>query len=138
MLPHAPGVQMQNIPADAVDQSDDEEDKVNPDERLPQGNLDKRIAPDNEYSDSEEEGEGGRRDQRSYKVRFDINLSLPTFKIVLKGLLVVFHKKITIFFFLIKFWVLLKSLYIFHVFSPLSGGVFTRLLSFEILIKLLI
>lgn len=70
MLPHAPGVQMQAIPDDAVNDSDDEEDKVNPDERLPQAALDKRIAPENEYSDSEEEGEGGRRDQRSFKVYF--------------------------------------------------------------------
>lgn len=30
---------------------------------------DKRIAADNEFSDSEDEGEGGRRDQRSFKGR---------------------------------------------------------------------
>lgn len=52
------------IPEDAVNDSEDDEDKANPDERLTQAALDKRIAPDNEYSDSEEEGEGGRRDQR--------------------------------------------------------------------------
>ncbi|CAD7083304.1 unnamed protein product [Hermetia illucens] len=40
MLPHAPGVQ---------------------------SDKDKRIVPDNEFSDSEDEGEGGRRDNRSYK-----------------------------------------------------------------------
>jgi hypothetical protein len=52
------------IPEDAVNDSEDDEDKANPDERLTQAALDKRIAPDNEYSDSEDEGEGGRRDQR--------------------------------------------------------------------------
>ena len=30
---------------------------------------DKRIAADNEFSDSEDEGEGGRRDQKSFKGR---------------------------------------------------------------------
>lgn len=69
MLPHAPGVQVQAIPEDAVNDSEDDEDKANPDERLTQAALDKRIAPDNEYSDSEDEGEGGRRDQRSFKGR---------------------------------------------------------------------
>jgi histone deacetylase 1/2 len=52
------------IPEDAVNDSEDDEDKATPDERLTQAALDKRIAPDNEYSDSEDEGEGGRRDQR--------------------------------------------------------------------------
>nr|CAD7454043.1 unnamed protein product [Timema tahoe] len=69
MLPHAPGVQVQAIPEDSVNDSDDDEDKANPDERLTQAALDKRIAPDNEFSDSEDEGEGGRRDQRSFKGR---------------------------------------------------------------------
>lgn len=67
MLPHAPGVQVQAIPEDAVNDESDDEDKVNKDERLPQSDKDKRIAPDNEFSDSEDEGEGGRRDSRSYK-----------------------------------------------------------------------
>lgn len=69
MLPHAPGVQVQAIPEDALQEDSDNEDNVNKDERLPQRDLDKRIAPDNEYSDSEDEGEGGRRDNRSYKGR---------------------------------------------------------------------
>jgi len=56
------------IPEDAVNDSEDDEDKANPDERLTQAALDKRIAPDNEYSDSEDEGEGGRRDQRCVTV----------------------------------------------------------------------
>lgn len=69
MLPHAPGVQVQAIPEDgAVIEDSEAEEKVNPDDRLPQRDLDKRIAHENEYSDSEDEGEGARRDNRSYKV----------------------------------------------------------------------
>lgn len=81
MLPHAPGVQVQSIPEDGAavrDESEEEEDKASPDERLPQAVQDKRIAPDNEFSDSDDEagaagpgaaagGGGGRRDQRSFK-----------------------------------------------------------------------
>jgi len=66
MLPHAPGVQMQAIPEDAINDESDDEDKSNPDERISIRASDKRIAPDNEYSDSEDEGDG-RRDQRSFK-----------------------------------------------------------------------
>ncbi|KYM93232.1 Histone deacetylase Rpd3 [Atta colombica] len=68
MLPHAPGVQVQAIPEDgAVIEDSEIEEKMNLDERLPQRDLDKRIQHENEYSDSEDEGEGGRRDNRSYK-----------------------------------------------------------------------
>lgn len=67
MLPHAPGVQIQSIPEDAVNDDSEDEDKIDKDERLPQSDKDKRIVPDNEFSDSEDEGEGGRRDNRSYK-----------------------------------------------------------------------
>lgn len=63
------GVQVQTIPEDALHEDSDNEDKVDKDERLPQKDIDKRIAPENEFSDSEDEGEGGRRDQRSYKGR---------------------------------------------------------------------
>jgi len=66
MLPHAPGVQMQAIPEDAINDESDDEDKSNPDERISIRASDKRIAPDNEYSDSEDEGDS-RRDQRSFK-----------------------------------------------------------------------
>lgn len=77
MLPHAPGVQVQPIPEDgAVIEDSEAEEKVNPDERLPQRDLDKRIQHENEYSDSEEEGEGGRRDNRSFKVIFIISASI--------------------------------------------------------------
>lgn len=69
MLPHAPGVQVQAIPEDgAVIEDSEAEDKINPDERLPQRDLDKRIQHGSEFSDSEDEGEGGRRDNRSFKV----------------------------------------------------------------------
>lgn len=61
-------MQVQAIPEDALHEDSDNEDKVDKDERLPQKDIDKRIAPDNEFSDSEDEGEG-RRDNRSYKGR---------------------------------------------------------------------
>lgn len=67
MIPHAPGVQVQAIPEDGVIE-DSEIEKMNLDKRLSQRDLDKRIQRENEYSDSEDEGEGGRRDNRSYKV----------------------------------------------------------------------
>jgi len=68
MLSHAPSVQVQAIPEDIVTEDSEIEEKINPDERLPQRDLDKRIQHENEYSDSEDEGEGGRRDNISYKV----------------------------------------------------------------------
>ena len=69
MLPHAPGVQVQSIPEDAVQDDSDDDEKADKDERLNQKDLDKHIQPENEYSDSEDEGESGRKDQRSYKNR---------------------------------------------------------------------
>lgn len=69
MLPHAPGVQVQAIPEDgAIIEDAEMEERMNLDERLSQRDLDKRIQRENEYSDSEDEGEGGRRDNRLYKV----------------------------------------------------------------------
>lgn len=69
MLPHAPGVQVQAIPEDgAVIEDSEADEKVNPDERLPQRDIDKRLQHENEFSDSEDEGESGRRDNRSFKV----------------------------------------------------------------------
>lgn len=66
MLPHAPGVQMQAIPEDAVQEdSGDEED--DPDKRISIRAHDKRIACDEEFSDSEDEGQGGRRNTANYK-----------------------------------------------------------------------
>ena len=71
-LPHAPGVPMQDIPEDAIKEESDEDDhkKNNPDERISIRASDKRIACDEEFSDSEDEGEsGGRRNRESYKSR---------------------------------------------------------------------
>merc|ERR1712002_518436 len=67
MLPHAPGVQMANIPEDALNEESDDEEKANPDERISIRASDKRMAVDEEYSDSEDEGEGERRDKVNYK-----------------------------------------------------------------------
>ncbi|XP_069561932.1 histone deacetylase 2 isoform X3 [Brachyistius frenatus] len=61
MLPHAPGVQMQAVPEDAVPDDTVDEDTEDPDKRLSIRATDKRIACDEEFSDSEDEGEGGRR-----------------------------------------------------------------------------
>ncbi|RZC42128.1 Hist deacetyl domain containing protein, partial [Asbolus verrucosus] len=68
-LSHAPSVQVQAIPEDAINLEPEGEDETDKDERLPQKNLDQRIVPENEFSDSEDEGEGGRRDNCTYKER---------------------------------------------------------------------
>ncbi|XP_071835820.1 histone deacetylase 1-like isoform X2 [Apostichopus japonicus] len=65
MIPHAPGVQMQPIPEDAIPEAKEEEE--NPNKRISIFSRDKRIACDEELSDSEDEGEGGRRDAHSHK-----------------------------------------------------------------------
>ncbi|XP_005100475.1 probable histone deacetylase 1-B isoform X2 [Aplysia californica] len=67
MLPHAPGVQMQAIPEDALHDESDEDDKVNPDQRISIRQSDKRIACEEEFSDSEDEDGGGRKDKRDHK-----------------------------------------------------------------------
>uniref|UniRef100_A0A3B4U4R3 Histone deacetylase 2 n=1 Tax=Seriola dumerili TaxID=41447 RepID=A0A3B4U4R3_SERDU len=67
MLPHAPGVQMQAIPEDAVPDDAVDEDTEDPDKRLSIRATDKRIACDEEFSDSEDEGEGGRRNVANHK-----------------------------------------------------------------------
>ena len=54
------------IPEDGVGEESEDEDKVNPDERISIRASDKRLAPDNEYSDSEDEGDS-RRDERNFK-----------------------------------------------------------------------
>jgi len=67
MLPHAPGVQMQAVPEDAINEDSDDEDKEDPDKRVSIRASDKRIACDEEFSESEDEGDpsttGGRRDR---------------------------------------------------------------------------
>lgn len=55
------------IPEDAIDAESEDEDKENPDERISIRASEKRIACDEEFSDSEDEGEGGRRDVRSHR-----------------------------------------------------------------------
>ncbi|XP_041716712.1 histone deacetylase 2 isoform X1 [Coregonus clupeaformis] len=69
MLPHAPGVQMQMIPEDAIPDDTMDEDTENPDKRMSIRASDKRIACDEEFSDSEDEGEGGRRNEANHKKR---------------------------------------------------------------------
>jgi len=72
MLPHAPSVQMHDIPPDAMGVPQDEnagEDDVDPDKRLTAGYKDKRISRDDEFSDSEDEGEGGRKHEQSHRVK---------------------------------------------------------------------
>ncbi|XP_020619493.1 histone deacetylase 1-like [Orbicella faveolata] len=60
MLPHAPGVQMHPIPDDApVLESDNEED-MESDRRISIRASDKHIAHQEEYSDSEDEGDNRR------------------------------------------------------------------------------
>ncbi len=52
------------IPEDAINTEDiDEDSKTNPDERVSIRASDKRVANENELSDSEDEGDG-RKDQR--------------------------------------------------------------------------
>ncbi|KAJ8287421.1 hypothetical protein COCON_G00000800 [Conger conger] len=67
MLPHAPGVQMQPIPEDALQDHSADEEEEEPDRRISIRAHDKRIACEEEFSDSEDEGQGGRRNTASYK-----------------------------------------------------------------------
>lgn len=68
LIPHAPGVQMQPIPEDAINDPDEseEEDKQENDERISIRASEKRVQNEAEYSDSEDEGEN-RRDQASHR-----------------------------------------------------------------------
>lgn len=64
----APSVQSQAIPRTSTDVDDDvDEDKKDPNNRRNQADLDNRIQRDDEFSDSEDEGDGGRRDARSHR-----------------------------------------------------------------------
>ncbi|CAB1320385.1 unnamed protein product [Coregonus sp. 'balchen'] len=69
MLPHAPGVQMQPIPEDAPHPDSGEEEDEDPDKRISIRAHDKRIACEEEFSDSEDEGQGGggRRNAANHK-----------------------------------------------------------------------
>ncbi|KAK4056229.1 histone deacetylase [Microbotryomycetes sp. JL221] len=64
----APSIQAMQIPRTPLDNDDDEmEDTRDPNQRKHSATQDKRIQRDDEFSDSEDEGEGGRRDRQSYK-----------------------------------------------------------------------
>ena len=64
------------IDADMADMNQDE-DMIDPDERRPQRLLDERIQADGELSDSDDEGEGGRRDHASHRGSPSSNGSQP-------------------------------------------------------------
>lgn len=58
------------MPIDAdLDDPNQDEDLISPNERRPQRLLDSRRQPDGELSDSEDEGEGGRRNRASHRTR---------------------------------------------------------------------
>ncbi|CAG8519921.1 2206_t:CDS:10 [Funneliformis caledonium] len=61
-IPFAPSVQMQHVPKDY--ESEEDEDNENPDIRMSQRQRNVLVVPENELSDSEDEG--NRRNERSY------------------------------------------------------------------------
>ncbi|XP_033217493.1 histone deacetylase HDAC1-like isoform X2 [Belonocnema kinseyi] len=68
VLTHGPSVQVRDIPEDAFKHDKSAvRDNRNPDERLSQEELDQRVQRDNEYSDSEDEGKGGRKNNISFE-----------------------------------------------------------------------
>ncbi|KAJ8507526.1 hypothetical protein ONZ45_g10123 [Pleurotus djamor] len=68
-----PSVQMSDIPSHPIDSvmddPNEDEELIPPDERRPQRLLDSRRQADGELSDSDDEGEGGRRDHASHRER---------------------------------------------------------------------
>jgi len=63
-----PGIQLTEVPHLPHDDDDNmEEDMIDPDERRPRSERDRRIQPEGELSDSEDEGEGGRRNHQDQK-----------------------------------------------------------------------
>jgi len=67
MLPHAPGVQMQAIPEDAIPEESGDKDEEDSDKWVSVCSFDKRIAYEKEFSDSEKEGEGGHKNSSNFK-----------------------------------------------------------------------
>ncbi|CAD5113514.1 DgyrCDS2674 [Dimorphilus gyrociliatus] len=65
MLPHAPSIQMQDVPDDAIN-TESHNDLNNSDQRISIRASDKRIERDEDLEDSEDEGEG-RKDQENFK-----------------------------------------------------------------------
>ncbi|KAF9229565.1 histone deacetylase complex catalytic component RPD3 [Gyrodon lividus] len=74
-----PSVQMSDIPKtpmdDAIDDMNQDEDLIPLDTRRHRRLLDSRVQADGELSDSDDEGEGGRRDHANYKDRGSENSS---------------------------------------------------------------
>ncbi|KDQ54753.1 hypothetical protein JAAARDRAFT_208983 [Jaapia argillacea MUCL 33604] len=72
-----PSVQMQDIPRmpidEVVEDANADEDLIPPNERRPQRLLDSRRQADGELSDSDDEGEGGRRDHTSHREAGSVN-----------------------------------------------------------------
>ena len=67
-------VDIPRIPIDDVmDDPDEAEDTISKDERRPQRLLDSRRQADGELSDSDDEGEGGRRNHASHADRDSVN-----------------------------------------------------------------
>ncbi|KAL1779838.1 histone deacetylase 1 [Sigmodon hispidus] len=67
MLPHAPGVQKQATPEDAIPEESGDEDEEDPHKRFSICSSDKCIACEEEFSNSDEEGEGGRKNSSNFK-----------------------------------------------------------------------
>ena len=65
-LNFAPSVQMHHVPNDMYSSDEEEDNEDRKDRRISQKMSDKRRIPENELSDSEDEGDH-RRDQRSYR-----------------------------------------------------------------------
>ncbi|PCH33397.1 histone deacetylase complex catalytic component RPD3 [Wolfiporia cocos MD-104 SS10] len=77
-----PSVQMQDVPRMPVDavleDPNEDEDMISKDERRPQRLLDSRRQADGELSDSDDEGEGGRKNHASHRERESAPLSPTT------------------------------------------------------------
>jgi len=75
MLPHAPGVQMANIPEDGVPLKEESEalDEANPDKRLPQQIKDKIVEADNEFEDSTKSGNKNESDSSAGNTASSVN-----------------------------------------------------------------
>ena len=69
MLPHAPGVQMANIPEDGIPLKEESEalDEADPDKRKPQQIKDKMVEADNEFEDSTKSGNRNENDANEAK-----------------------------------------------------------------------
>ncbi|TEB39370.1 histone deacetylase Hda1 [Coprinellus micaceus] len=72
-----PSMQMNDIPTlprdESLDDPNEDEDMDDPNDRRPMRLLDSRRQDDGELSDSDDEGEGGRRDHMSHKDLIDKN-----------------------------------------------------------------